>query len=176
MLIHILNLQKERKEFDPEATYDACIGIIGGADVIKQLLLIGIGGTLILFAYSFIVSYLKKTNFDELVHIILALGFLMVFQTCAQQMLLYPGEMFDDKTIEPLAYAEANNLVLSNDTGLAEKVVKEVIAADEKAVNDYKSGKEKALMSLFGKCMRELKGNCDPQTLRTLLIDAINKL
>jgi len=84
--------------------------------------------------------------------------------------------MFDDKTIEPMAYAEANNLVLSNDTGLAEKVVKEVIASDEKAVNDYKSGKEKALMSLFGKCMRELKGNCDPQTLRTLLIDEINKL
>ena len=35
--------------------------------------------------------------------------------------------------------------------------------------------KEKALMALFGKCMKELKGNCDPQTLRTILIDAVNK-
>ena len=37
------------------------------------------------------------------------------------------------------------------------------------------SGKEKALMALFGKCMKELKGNCDPQTLRTILIEEINK-
>jgi Asp-tRNA(Asn)/Glu-tRNA(Gln) amidotransferase B subunit len=30
-------------------------------------------------------------------------------------------------------------------------------------------------MALFGKCMKELKGNCDPQTLRTVLIDEIAK-
>ena len=36
-------------------------------------------------------------------------------------------------------------------------------------------GKEKALMALFGKCMKQLKGNCDPQVLRTMLIDEINK-
>jgi Asp-tRNA(Asn)/Glu-tRNA(Gln) amidotransferase B subunit len=30
-------------------------------------------------------------------------------------------------------------------------------------------------MALFGKCMKELKGNCDPQTLRTLLLETINE-
>lgn len=84
--------------------------------------------------------------------------------------------MFDDPSVNPLVFAEENNLIMSNDTGLVDKVVKEVIASDEKAVNDYKSGKEKALMSLFGKCMRELKGNCDPQVLKTILVDAINKM
>lgn len=84
--------------------------------------------------------------------------------------------MFDDPSVNPLVFAEENNLIMSNDTGLVDKVVKEVIASDEKAVNDYKSGKEKAIMSLFGKCMRELKGNCDPQVLKTILIDAINKM
>ena len=84
--------------------------------------------------------------------------------------------MFDDKSIDPKKYAEENNLIISNDTDLVNKVVKEVLASDQKAVADYKGGKEKALMSLFGRCMKELKGNCDPQTLRTILIDEISKL
>ena len=84
--------------------------------------------------------------------------------------------MFDDPHIDPAKYAESNGYVVSNDTGLIEKVVAQVIAGDPKAVSDFKGGKEKALMSLFGRCMKELKGNCDPQVLRTILIDAINAL
>ncbi len=86
------------------------------------------------------------------------------------------SEMFEDPTIEPAAYAEANGLIVSNDTGLIEKTVQAVLASDPKAVSDYKGGKEKALMSLFGRAMKELKGNCDPQMLRTVLVDEINKL
>lgn len=84
--------------------------------------------------------------------------------------------MFEDADIQPGAYAEENGYVISNDTGLIDKVIKEVIASDPKAVSDYKGGKEKALNGLFGKCMKELKGNCDPQILRKLLIDSINRL
>ena len=47
--------------------------------------------------------------------------------------------------------------------------------ADPKAVADYKAGKEKAIMAIFGKCMKELRGNCDPQVLKEMLIDMINK-
>jgi len=83
--------------------------------------------------------------------------------------------MFDDASIDPAAYAEANGLIVSNDTGLVEEVVKAAIAADPKAVADFKGGKEKALMALFGKCMKQLKGNCDPAVLRTILIDHIQK-
>ena len=83
--------------------------------------------------------------------------------------------MFDDASIDPEAYAEANGLIVSNDTGLVEEVVKAAIAADPKAVADFKGGKEKALMALFGKCMKQLKGNCDPAVLRTILIDHIQK-
>lgn len=83
--------------------------------------------------------------------------------------------MFEDSTIEPEAYAKANGMIVQNDTGLIEATVKAAIDADPRAVSDYKNGKEKAIMSIFGKCMKELKGNCDPQTLRTILIDMINK-
>ena len=81
--------------------------------------------------------------------------------------------MFDEDII-PLEYAEKNGFIVSNDTGMIENVIKAVIAADPKSVADFKSGKEKALMALFGKCMKELKGNCNPQVLRELLINSIN--
>ena len=84
--------------------------------------------------------------------------------------------MFDDPTIDPAAYAEENGLVMSNDTGKVDAIVKAVVDADPKSVADYKGGKEKALMALFGKCMKELKGNCDPQVLKTALIDYIAKI
>lgn len=81
--------------------------------------------------------------------------------------------MFDED-INPEEYAKANGFIVSNDTGLMEEVIRKVIAADQNSVNAYKGGKEKALMALFGQCMRELKGNCNPQTLQTLLIEMIN--
>ena len=84
-------------------------------------------------------------------------------------------EAMFDADLDPAKYAEEQGFIVSNDTGLIDKVITEAIAADPKAVADFKGGKEKALMALFGKCMKQLKGNCDPQVLRTMLIDAINK-
>ena len=83
--------------------------------------------------------------------------------------------MFEDD-IDPAKYAEENGFIVSNDTGAIEAVVKNVIDADPKSVADFKGGKEKALMALFGKCMKELKGNCNPQVLREILVDQINKV
>ena len=84
--------------------------------------------------------------------------------------------MFEDATIDPAAYAKENAFLISNDTEKIGAVVKVVVDADANSVADYKSGKEKALMFLFGKCMKELKGNCNPQLLRKILCDYIDKL
>ena len=78
--------------------------------------------------------------------------------------------------VEPAAYAEAQGLIVSEDTGAMDAVIKAVVDADPKSVADYKGGKEKALMALFGKCMKELRGNCDPQTLRAQLLAYIEKI
>ena len=84
--------------------------------------------------------------------------------------------LFENDAIDPAAYAEEQGLVMSNDTGKIEAVVKAAIAENPKAVEDFKNGKEKALMALFGRCMKELKGNCAPDTLKEILIAAINSL
>ncbi len=83
--------------------------------------------------------------------------------------------MFDSKDIDPEEYAKENDMLIGeqNDDAII-GVVKKVIETDPKAVNDYKNGKEKALMALFGKCMKELKGNCDPQHLKSILLEYIN--
>jgi aspartyl-tRNA(Asn)/glutamyl-tRNA(Gln) amidotransferase subunit B len=65
---------------------------------------------------------------------------------------------------------------VSNDTGLIEKVAREAISANPRAVNDFKSGKEKAIMALFGACMKQLKGNCDPNVLKEIVVAEINKI
>ena len=84
--------------------------------------------------------------------------------------------MFEDATISPEVYANEKGFLISNDTEHIETVVKAVVDDDAKSVADYKSGKEKALMFLFGKCMKELKGNCNPQLLREILCNYIEKI
>ena len=84
--------------------------------------------------------------------------------------------MFDDANLNPAEYAEQNGLIVSNDTGLMEQVAKEVLAGEEKAVADFRAGKEKALAAILGKCMKQLKGNCNPQVLREFLISEIGKM
>ena len=82
-------------------------------------------------------------------------------------------EVMFDEDIDPKKYAEENGYIVSNDTGAIEEVVRTIIAANPKSVADYKNGKEKALMAIFGQCMRELKGNCDPAVLRELILKNI---
>ncbi len=75
----------------------------------------------------------------------------------------------------PEKFAKVEGFIVSNDTSAIESIIKGVVDSDPKSVADYKSGKEKALMALFGKCMKELKGNCDPQLLRKLLLEIVDK-
>lgn len=84
--------------------------------------------------------------------------------------------MFEDKGVEPEVYAKENDMLISSDNNdKVLEIVKQVVASDPKSVADFKGGKEKALMALFGKCMRELRGNCDPQTLREMLLKVISE-
>ena len=48
-------------------------------------------------------------------------------------------------------------------------VVKEVIKENKKAVDDYKSGNEKAIQFLVGQALRKTKARADPNTVRELI-------
>lgn len=70
---------------------------------------------------------------------------------------------------DPVEFVKANGLDKKFDSSAVDSVIDKVIAENEKAVADYKSGKEKALMALFGACMKELRGAGDPAVIKELL-------
>ncbi|MBI2773596.1 MAG: Asp-tRNA(Asn)/Glu-tRNA(Gln) amidotransferase subunit GatB [Chloroflexi bacterium] len=61
---------------------------------------------------------------------------------------------------------------VSDETAIGQ-VVDEVIAAETKAVADYRGGNARALEALFGKVMGKTKGKADPRVVRRLLTDRL---
>ncbi|RZG66190.1 Asp-tRNA(Asn)/Glu-tRNA(Gln) amidotransferase subunit GatB [Acinetobacter bouvetii] len=55
------------------------------------------------------------------------------------------------------------------DTGAVEAIIKEVLAANEKMVEEYKSGKEKAFNGLVGQVMKAAKGKANPAQVNELM-------
>jgi aspartyl-tRNA(Asn)/glutamyl-tRNA(Gln) amidotransferase subunit B len=67
------------------------------------------------------------------------------------------------------AIIDARSLKQISDTGAIEKLVDEALAKSAAQVADYKSGKEKALMSIVGLVMKGSGGKANPQQVLELL-------
>jgi aspartyl-tRNA(Asn)/glutamyl-tRNA(Gln) amidotransferase subunit B len=67
------------------------------------------------------------------------------------------------------AVIEAQGLKQITDTGAIEKIIAEVLAANQKSVDEFRSGKEKAFNALVGQCMKATKGKANPQQVNDLL-------
>lgn len=64
----------------------------------------------------------------------------------------------------PREIAEAKNMLQNSDTGAIEAIVDEILAEDasQKAIDDIKSGNEKAIGYLVGQVMKRSKGQANP--------------
>lgn len=71
--------------------------------------------------------------------------------------------------VDPISYIKENGLDKKVDTNAINNVIEAAISNNPKAVEDYKNGKTKAIMALFGACMKELKGVGDPAVIKQLL-------
>ena len=60
-------------------------------------------------------------------------------------------------------------LVQITDTKEIEAIVDAVLAANQKAVEDYKGGNAKAIGALVGKVMKQSKGKANPAMVNELL-------
>jgi len=67
------------------------------------------------------------------------------------------------------AIIEARGLKQISDTGAIEKIVDEVIAANPKSAEEYRSGKEKAFNALVGQVMKASKGKANPAQVTEIL-------
>lgn len=63
----------------------------------------------------------------------------------------------------------AKGLKQETDTGAIEAIIKDVLAANENMVAEYKSGKEKAFNGLVGQVMKASKGKANPAQVNQLM-------
>ncbi len=67
------------------------------------------------------------------------------------------------------AIIERDGLKQVSDVGAIEKMVEEAIAANPKAVEEFRAGKEKALNALAGQVMKASKGKANPAQVQDIL-------
>jgi len=56
-----------------------------------------------------------------------------------------------------------------SDSGALEAIIDQVLAANEKSVEQYRAGKEAAINALIGQAMKASKGKANPAQLTELL-------
>jgi aspartyl-tRNA(Asn)/glutamyl-tRNA(Gln) amidotransferase subunit B len=83
------------------------------------------------------------------------------------EMMQGNGESADD-------IISAKGLKQETDTGAIEAIIKEVLEANEKMVEEYRAGKEKAFNGLVGQIMKASKGKANPSQVNELLKNLLN--
>lgn len=78
-----------------------------------------------------------------------------------------------EKGGDPETIAKEHNLIQIHDSSVLTVAVDTVLAREEKAVLEYKSGKLSALQYLIGQAMRESHGAGNPESLKKLLIEKL---
>lgn len=76
---------------------------------------------------------------------------------------------------EPAQIIEEQGLAQNSDMGFLEQLVKDVLAANEKSVTDYKNGKTNALGYIVGQCMKTSKGKANPGMVKELVTKYLNE-
>ncbi|MBC8545490.1 Asp-tRNA(Asn)/Glu-tRNA(Gln) amidotransferase subunit GatB [Clostridiaceae bacterium NSJ-31] len=79
--------------------------------------------------------------------------------------------IFSDKLPEDVV--QEKGLAQVSDTSVLEEIAKSVLAANAKAVEDYKGGKTNVIGFLVGQCMRQSKGQGNPAVLKEIILKLI---
>jgi aspartyl-tRNA(Asn)/glutamyl-tRNA(Gln) amidotransferase subunit B len=77
---------------------------------------------------------------------------------------------------DPSHIIEEKGLVLITDEAEIEKIVYQVISENQKAVSDFKKGKENALEFLIGQVMRKTKGKANPKIAKEILTRILKEI
>jgi len=74
---------------------------------------------------------------------------------------------------DPARIVEERGLKQTSDTGAIEKVIADVMAANEDKVADYRGGKDKLFGFFVGQVMKAMQGKANPQVVNELLKKAL---
>ncbi len=81
-----------------------------------------------------------------------------------------------EKGGDPEDIAKREGMIIENDTGKVLEVIDSVIAGNEKAVNQYKSGDVKVFGFLMGQCSKALRGAATPKVIKEELEKKLKSL
>ena len=70
----------------------------------------------------------------------------------------------------PKKIVDKKGLGQISDEGALKAIVDEVVANNQKSIEDYKNGKTNALGFLVGQCMKASKGKGNPAVMKELLM------
>ncbi|MBI5530313.1 MAG: Asp-tRNA(Asn)/Glu-tRNA(Gln) amidotransferase subunit GatB [Candidatus Doudnabacteria bacterium] len=112
-------------------------------------------------------SVVTAENFSELIKLIVS-G--KISSSAAKQVF----KVMYEKGGDPSNIVEDLGLTQVSDEGAIAEALDKVIAANEKAVADYKAGMQKSFGFLVGMAMKELKGKGNPQIINELLKKKLN--
>ena len=85
-------------------------------------------------------------------------------------------EVFEEifkNNIDPEKYVEEKGLKTVSDDGALREVIEKVVADNPKSVEDYNSGKKKAIGFLVGQTMKAMQGKADPGKVNKILMEIL---
>jgi len=74
-----------------------------------------------------------------------------------------------ERDAEPDVFIEENSLAMVSDTGLLESAIGEVLAENNKSVQEFRGGSQKVFGFLVGQVMKKTSGKADPRTVNEML-------
>ncbi len=83
-------------------------------------------------------------------------------------------EKIFEENIDPEKYVEENGLKTVSDDGALRSTIEKVIAENPQSVEDYKSGKKKAIGFLVGQTMKAMQGKADPGMVNQILTELLH--
>ena len=75
--------------------------------------------------------------------------------------------------VDPEVYVEEHGLKTVADDGALRSTIEEIVANNPQSVEDYKSGKKKAIGFLVGQTMKATQGKADPATINQILVELL---
>ena len=78
-------------------------------------------------------------------------------------------EKIFEENVDPSQYAKEHGMLMVKDTGALEETISKIIAENPQSVEDYHSGKEKAIGFLVGQTMKAMHGKADPAMVNQIL-------
>jgi len=128
-------------------------------------------------ASNYITSDLKKPiptgEFAEVIHMlergeISSRGAKDVLKIVSEETVF----LKDDVSVRTII--ESHGLFQKSDTEELKKIAKQIIDANQKAVEEYKKGKQASLQFLVGQAMKETKGSANPSLLKSIFEKLLN--